>query len=91
MWGGLRAAKPGCEGAFLCGIVRGVVEFLMGGGVRAVKVRPDAPRYLMKKSQSSLQYYRLELSLAVGSTHAGQGEMRKGRGTPLGTMVCRVL
>ena len=31
MWGGLRAAKPGCEGAFLCGMVRGVVEFLMGG------------------------------------------------------------
>ena len=56
--GGQRAATPGCEGASLCGMVWGVVGLLMGGGVRAVSVRPEASRYLTKKSPSSLQCYR---------------------------------
>ena len=56
--GGQRAATPGCEGASLCGMVWGVVGLLMGGGVQTVEVRPEAPRYLMKKSPSSLQCYR---------------------------------
>ena len=31
---------------------------LVGGGVRAASVRPEASCYLIKKSLSSLQYYR---------------------------------
>ena len=79
----------------------------MGGDVRAVEVRSGAPCYLTKKSPSSLHCYRfsapllvggfviftfgLEPSLAVGSTRAGQGEVSKGSGTPLGVIVWRAL
>ena len=78
--GAQRVATPGCEGASLCGMAWGVVGLLIGGGVRAVEVRSGAPRYLMRKIPSSLQYYLFGFgpSLAVGSTRAGQGEMSKG-------------
>ena len=55
--GGQGTATPGCEGAFLRGVVWGVVGLLMGGGVQTVKIRPEASCYLMKKGPSSMKCY----------------------------------
>ena len=56
------------------------VGLLMGGGVQAVEVRPEAPRTYRGRvrNHGNAIVSGLKPSLAAGSTRAGQGEMSKG-------------
>ena len=70
-------------GSFVCVIVCGVVGLLMGGGVWAVKVRPEAPCYQMKESPNSLHYLGAwHQTIAGRGVHAGQKELARAEGPP---------